>query len=123
MWGVNECLDLLGKSFKVSEARQQYGYWQVAIDGGNKAKTTFASYMELYRFLQMRFSLKNTRSSFQRAIDKVLSTGHGAVCTYIRRRHLQLLEVCRRTSASPKNCIEPTAVSWYIIQAEDIAPH
>lgn len=48
-------------------------YWRIQIDDRDIDKTTFTSHHGLHRYLGMPFSLKNAPTTFQRAIDIILS--------------------------------------------------
>lgn len=50
------------------------GYWQIEIAECNLNKTTFTSHHALYRFISVPFGLKDAPSTFQRAVDLILST-------------------------------------------------
>lgn len=56
------------------------GYWQVAIDEKDKEKTAFSCSSGLYEFNVVPFGLCNAPATFQRMINKVLSTMLWRVC-------------------------------------------
>ncbi|MDD9361324.1 MAG: pol polyprotein, partial [Anaplasma sp.] len=56
------------------------GYWQVAVNEKDKEKTAFSCSSGLYEFNVVPFGLCNAPATFQRMINKVLSTMLWKVC-------------------------------------------
>ena len=70
---MDECIDSLGDATVFTTLDCNSGYLQVEIAEEDRNKTSFASHSGLYRFLRMPFGLKNAPTTFQRAVDIILS--------------------------------------------------
>jgi len=70
---MDECLDSLGDATVFSTLDCHAGCWQIPVAAEDRGKTTFTSHTGLFRFLRPPFGLVNAPSSFQRALDIILS--------------------------------------------------
>jgi len=99
---MDDCIDSLSTAKVFTLLDALWGYWQVPIAEQDRDKTTFTSHMGTYRYLRMPFGLRNAPSSFQRALDIILSGVRWRMClVYIddiiifsknREEHLEHLE-------------------------------
>ena len=70
---MNECIESCGDATVFTTLDCNSGYFPVKIAEEDRERTTFASHSGLYRFLRMRFGLKNAPATFQRPVDIILS--------------------------------------------------
>ena len=70
---MDDCIDSLSEAKVFTLLDALWGYWQVPIAEKDKDKTTFTSHMGTFRYTRMPFGLRNAPSTFQRALDIVLS--------------------------------------------------
>ena len=68
----DDILALLGKSKCFSTLDLRSGYWQVALNKGNREKTAFTCHMGLFNFRVMPFGLANAPSVFSQLMSIVL---------------------------------------------------
>jgi RNase H-like domain found in reverse transcriptase/Reverse transcriptase (RNA-dependent DNA polymerase)/Integrase zinc binding domain len=70
---MDKCLDSLGDAYVFSTLDANAGYWQVKVAAEDRDKTSFTCHVGTFRFLRMPFGLVNAPSTFQRAMDVILS--------------------------------------------------
>jgi Reverse transcriptase (RNA-dependent DNA polymerase) len=70
---LDECIDSLGDAVVFSTMDANSGYWQVLMHPDDRDKTTFTCHVGTFRFKRMTFGLRNAPSTFQRAMDVILS--------------------------------------------------
>ena len=78
--GVDDILDSLGNSQYFSTLDLKSAYWQISVDEEDCLKTAFVTQRGLFEFNCMPFSLVNAPTTFQRAMDLVLSGLSYVVC-------------------------------------------
>ena len=71
---ITEALDCLNGSKYFTSLDFASGYWQIKVKGDHVAKTAFICKSGLFEFVRMPFGLCNAPSTFQRAMD-ILLTG------------------------------------------------
>ena len=71
---MDECTDSLGDAQIFSALDANTGYWQIPIATKDQDKTTFTTDFGTNAFTHMPFGLKNAPGTYQRAIDKTLTT-------------------------------------------------
>lgn len=57
-----------------------WGYWEAPIKDENKEKTTFTSNFGTYRFAFIKFGSRNAPTTFQHALDTILSEVQWKTC-------------------------------------------
>jgi Reverse transcriptase (RNA-dependent DNA polymerase) len=70
---LDECIDSLGDAVVSSTLDANSGYWQVSMHPDDRDKTTFTCHVGTFRFKCMPFGQRNEPSTFQRAMDVILS--------------------------------------------------
>jgi Reverse transcriptase (RNA-dependent DNA polymerase) len=70
---LEACIDSLSDAVVISTLDANSGYWQVSMHPDDRDKTTFTCHVGTFRFKRMPFGLRNARSTFQRAMDVILS--------------------------------------------------
>ena len=70
---MDDCIDSLSHAKVFSMLDALWGYWQIPIAEEDRDKTTFTSHVGTYRYKRMPFGLRNAPSTFQRALDVILS--------------------------------------------------
>lgn len=71
--GMAECIDSLGDGTVFSTLGCNSGYWQFVVQEPGRGKTTFTSYLGLFRIIGVSFRLKKASATFQNAVDITLS--------------------------------------------------
>lgn len=71
---MNECIDSLGEDAVFLTLDADNGYCQVEIDDADQNKTTSTYYPDFFRFIHMRFRLRDVPGIFQRAMHVILSS-------------------------------------------------
>ncbi|XP_048853492.1 uncharacterized protein LOC125721577 [Brienomyrus brachyistius] len=99
---IEEALTNLKQAKYFSTLDLASGYWQVAMDQGDREKTAFATPMGLFEFEKMAFGLCNAPATFQRLMQRCLGDlGTDKVLVYLDdviifsvtfKEHLGLLE-------------------------------
>ena len=69
---MNDSLDALGKGKWFSTLDLARGYWQVAMNPKDTAKTAFATICGFFEFISMPFGLCNAPATFQKPMENVL---------------------------------------------------
>lgn len=113
---MRDCIDSLGEAATFSTHDCNAGYWQVPIARADRDKTTFTSYLGIFRYKRMPFGLKNASTTFQHASDVILSGVCWQICLvplddeiafsrstqkHIKQLHL-VLTLLRRSGVSLK---------------------
>jgi Reverse transcriptase (RNA-dependent DNA polymerase) len=70
---LDECIDSLGDAVVFSTLDANSGYWKVSVLPEDCDKTTFTCHVGTFLFKSMPFGLRNAQSTFQRAMDVILS--------------------------------------------------
>jgi Reverse transcriptase (RNA-dependent DNA polymerase) len=70
---LDECIDRLGDVVVFSTLDANSGYWQVSMHPDDRDKNTFTCHVGTFHFKRMPFGLRNAPSTFQRAMDIILS--------------------------------------------------
>ena len=77
---MDDCIDSLSHTRVFSMLDALWGYWQITIAKKECGKTTFKSLVGTYRYTRMPFGLRNAPSTFQRALDVILSGVRWKIC-------------------------------------------
>ena len=77
---IDESLDALGGSKYFSTLDLASGYWQIELDEDAKQKSAFCTTSGLYQFKVMPFGLTNAPATFQRLMERVLSSLQWQIC-------------------------------------------
>ena len=77
---MEDCIDSLGEARLFTTLVALWGYWQVPIAERDRDKTTFTSHMGTLRYTHMPFGLRNAPTTFQRALDIILSVVRSKKC-------------------------------------------
>ena len=77
---VDDILDSLGNSQYFSTIDLKSAYWQISVNERDPHKTAFVTQRGLFEFNRMPFGLVNAPTTFQRAMDLVLSGLSYAMC-------------------------------------------
>ena len=77
---IDESLDALGGSKYFSTLDLASGYWQIELDEDAKEKSAFCTTSGLYQFKVMPFGLTNAPATFQRLMERVLTSLQWQIC-------------------------------------------
>ncbi len=77
---IDECVDTLCEANIFTTLDALSGFWHVPIAEEDQAKTAFTTHAGLYQFKHMPFGVTNAPSTFQRALDIVLSKYKWQTC-------------------------------------------
>ncbi len=77
---VDDILDSLGNSQYFSTLDLKSAYWQISVDEKDRHKTAFVTQRGLFEFNRMPFGLVTAPTTFQRAMDLVLSGLSYVIC-------------------------------------------
>ena len=77
---IDESLDSLGGSRYFSTLDLASGYWQIELDEDAKQKSAFCTTSGLFQFKVMPFGLTNAPATFQRLMERVLSSLQWQIC-------------------------------------------
>ena len=77
---VDDILDSLGDAQYFSTLDLKSAYWQISVDEKDRHKTAFVTQRGLFEFNLMPFGLVNAPTTFQRAMDLVLSGLSYVIC-------------------------------------------
>ena len=77
---MDDCIDSLGDVAVFSTLNCNSGYWQIPVDPSDRDKTTFTTHRGTFRYKRMPFGLKNAPTTFQRALDILLSGVRWQIC-------------------------------------------
>ena len=77
---VDDILDSLGNSQYFSTIDLKSAYWQISVNERDRHKTAFVTQPGLFEFNRMPFGLVNAPTTFQRAMDLVLSGLSYLIC-------------------------------------------
>ncbi|XP_063841016.1 uncharacterized protein LOC135089382 [Scylla paramamosain] len=97
---VDDCIDHVGSANFITKIDLLKGYWQVGLTERAKAISAFATMDGLYQYKVLPFGMKNSGSSFQRLMNRVLKGLKGCsvyiddilLYTESWEEHVQLLE-------------------------------
>jgi hypothetical protein len=73
---LDECIDSPGDAVVFSTLDANSGYWQVSMHPCDRDKNTLTCHVGIFRFKRIPFGLRNAPSTFQRAMDVILSGVH-----------------------------------------------
>lgn len=77
---MDECIDFLGDATVVATIDCNVGYRQIPVVEEDTPKTAVVFHSGVYEFLRLPFGLSNELSTFQWAIDIILSGGKWRNC-------------------------------------------
>jgi len=77
---MDECIESLGEANVFSTLDCNAGYWKVLIADGDREKTAFVCHKGAYHYKRMPFGLTNAPTTFQRALDIILSGAKWQSC-------------------------------------------
>lgn len=77
---IDDILDSLGDSQYFSTLDLKSAYWQIPVDEKDRHKTAFVTQSGLFEFNRMPFGLSTAPTTFQRAMDLVLSGLSYIIC-------------------------------------------
>lgn len=97
---IDDCIDNVGNANFITKIDLLKGYWQVELTERAKAISAFVTMDGLYQYKVLPFGMKNSGSSFQRLMNKVLKEVKGCsvyiddILLYTEEweEHLELLE-------------------------------
>ena len=69
---IDDCIDNEGNANFITKFNLLKEYWQVELTEREKAISAFVTMNGLYQYRVLPFGMKNSRSSFQRLMNKVL---------------------------------------------------
>ena len=69
---IDDCIDNVGNANFISKIDLLKGYWQVELTERAKAISAFVTMDGLYQYKVLPFGMKNSGSSFQRLMNKIL---------------------------------------------------
>ena len=78
-----ELIDRMGNSKFVTKLDMTKGFYQVSMNETDKEKTAFVTPLGKFQFTRMPFGLKNSPSTFQRLVDKLLDGTQAYAAGYI----------------------------------------
>lgn len=71
---MDEYIDTLGDATVSSTLDDNSSYWKIEIENAGKEKTTLTPHNGLYRFICMKFGLRNAPGTLQRIMDVIRSS-------------------------------------------------
>ena len=77
---IEDILENLDRAEYFSTLDLKSGFYQIEMDSESREKTAFSTESGHYEFLRMPFGLKNAPSTFQRAMNSILSDLIGQKC-------------------------------------------
>ena len=77
---IEDSIDILSNAKVFSMLDVLWGDWQIPIADEDREKTEFTRHVGKYRKTRMPFGLRNDPSSFQRAIEMILSGVRWNMC-------------------------------------------
>jgi len=77
---MEDCLDSLGDAQVFTSLDCTAGYWQVPLRKDDQEKTAVTTHCGIYHWLCMPFGLTNAPTTFQRALDIILSVLKRQIC-------------------------------------------
>lgn len=97
---IDDCIDNVGNANFITKIDLLKGYWQVELSERARAISAFVTMDGLYQYKVLPFGMKNSGSSFQRLMNKVLTGVKGCsvyiddILLYTERwdEHVELLE-------------------------------
>ena len=77
---IDESLDSLGQAQYFSALDLASGYWQIGLSDDAKEKSAFCTPSGLFQFRVMPFGLTNAPATFQRLMERVLTSLNWQIC-------------------------------------------